>query len=299
MSGAPSRRCPECGREVASERRLYRTHRRWRWAAAGLLIAILGHACRLVPVVQREGWWGAAPRLVLIAAMPYLDNAGSMAVPVRPTNPLLGQLVGRFHPESFDPGNFYPWERWLLRPICRSVLAGTGSDGSRAVAAMFYVTVREDAIESVPESCRAPVIIATTARVYGRCSTCRCTGAVSEGRFLIAFERSTRNFRFEFLGTDPMTMRYVIWRDEAGVHQWWTVEPKIQDSTDLDQALGGAYGVCHRASGVVPELLLPKVTSGVGITDLVHTVVAGVEEKDGRRRSASSTPSRTAPRRAA
>src|SRR4051794_34257850 len=56
MAGIASLRCPECGREARAERRLRRTRRRWRWAAASLPLILAGLAAIETPAIRRGGW---------------------------------------------------------------------------------------------------------------------------------------------------------------------------------------------------------------------------------------------------
>lgn len=69
MSGTAGLVCPECGRAARAERRLFRTRRRWGWAAAGAGAVLGGYAAWCGPRVRDEGWrWGFAPTTVLFAA---------------------------------------------------------------------------------------------------------------------------------------------------------------------------------------------------------------------------------------
>lgn len=70
MGGIPGLKCPECGREARSERRLFRTRRRWRrgvLAAAGVLAGLVVQA---IPAYRSGGWVAALPSWVLMYAAP-------------------------------------------------------------------------------------------------------------------------------------------------------------------------------------------------------------------------------------
>jgi hypothetical protein len=284
LSGGPGLTCPECGREHTSERRCFRTRRRWRWVWAAALILIGAHLAASVPAIRTRGWWAAAPRLVLLASLPLLDQTGKMDIRWRSKNPLYRELEGRFDAAIVGAPGFYPWERWLVRPICRVMLTGSGSDQSKNLAAMFYISAGAPPVERLPESARARIIIARAAGTYSTCSTFRGTG-VSDGKpFFIAFERATGHFRFEYTDAtySPRKTRYVIWRNQSGLHVWWSIRPDDNRvTTDLSMALAGAYGVSSRSSGTIPELLL-RSPHAVGITDMLKTRIAGVEPIDGR-----------------
>ena len=56
MAGVPGLRCPECGAEQRSERRLFRTRRRWKSAAAAVLLALLGAGVGATPAILAGMW---------------------------------------------------------------------------------------------------------------------------------------------------------------------------------------------------------------------------------------------------
>lgn len=66
MGGIEPRRCPECGREHASEKHLHFARRRWWWAAPALLVLLLGVGAIKVPGVRARGWIRVVPTTLLI-----------------------------------------------------------------------------------------------------------------------------------------------------------------------------------------------------------------------------------------
>lgn len=72
MSNAPAEarlRCPECGREARRERQLFKTPRRWRWAAASLLIFIAAAYLGVQPKVRQDGWTSVMPTTLIIIGL--------------------------------------------------------------------------------------------------------------------------------------------------------------------------------------------------------------------------------------
>ena len=74
MAGLATLRCPECGREQASERKLTVARRRWRMIVPGVLLAATGGVCGGAPWLARAGWIASAPRPVLVLAMYITDG---------------------------------------------------------------------------------------------------------------------------------------------------------------------------------------------------------------------------------
>lgn len=74
MDGIEGRRCPECGKTTKSERRLFRTRRKWRWAA----VAALGVIASL-PLAGWSRWetkgWEGVPGDVLVR-LAWMDSQG-------------------------------------------------------------------------------------------------------------------------------------------------------------------------------------------------------------------------------
>jgi len=98
MEGTTERRCPECGREAASDRRLFRTRRHWRRAVIGMILIVISGSAFCGRQVQRHGWIGAVPSAAYILALPHLD--------LRTTYP---ELTGRI-----EKGDLRAWEYRLL-----------------------------------------------------------------------------------------------------------------------------------------------------------------------------------------
>lgn len=79
MSGADASRekglvCPECGRDAKRERRLYKTRKRWGWAAIGIAMAIAAYAAVMTPRVRRDGILKYVPTEALIMSLSSLET---------------------------------------------------------------------------------------------------------------------------------------------------------------------------------------------------------------------------------
>ncbi len=66
MSAIDGLRCSECGREVKSERKLFKTRRRWRWAIVGLAAVVAGYPVARIPAIRAHGWVAAIPTTALV-----------------------------------------------------------------------------------------------------------------------------------------------------------------------------------------------------------------------------------------
>lgn len=75
MTATMGLRCPECGREAALEKQLHRAHRKRRWIAAGLLVAVASYPVFKWPLFQRSGWVGMLPRTATIWLIPDLPKS--------------------------------------------------------------------------------------------------------------------------------------------------------------------------------------------------------------------------------
>jgi hypothetical protein len=70
-------RCPECGREAASEGALLRTRRRWGWGAIACAAVVAGLvSLRAVEAWERGSWWALAPSWAMRGVMAVDDWTG-------------------------------------------------------------------------------------------------------------------------------------------------------------------------------------------------------------------------------
>lgn len=74
MEGSAGRRCPECGREARSERRMLRSRRRWLPAAAGAALMLAGAAAVAWPLSAGGAWKKWVPNTALIVMLPWTDE---------------------------------------------------------------------------------------------------------------------------------------------------------------------------------------------------------------------------------
>lgn len=63
--------CPECGKPIKAQGRLFRTRRRWGYAALAALAIVLGGVLSLTPTVRSGRGWTLVPDPVLIALLPW------------------------------------------------------------------------------------------------------------------------------------------------------------------------------------------------------------------------------------
>ncbi len=74
MSATAGLRCPECGREAKSERRMFKRNRRWGWIATGLTLSLASWFVLRWPDYQKNGqFYGPrafVPRTVMVVGWP-------------------------------------------------------------------------------------------------------------------------------------------------------------------------------------------------------------------------------------
>lgn len=100
MKGTGSLRCSECGRTAKHEKTLYRIRRRWRWAAIGLTLIVVGYFLPISSRIRQLGWVGAVPTTLIIFAVDWVDD---------PRHPLAWELD--LHLVN---AQMWQWQRELL-----------------------------------------------------------------------------------------------------------------------------------------------------------------------------------------
>ena len=68
--------CPECGARHTTRRRLCKTRRRWRRAAAGLTLVLIAIGAGFARHVHRDGLINATPTWAYTVALPWLEQGG-------------------------------------------------------------------------------------------------------------------------------------------------------------------------------------------------------------------------------
>lgn len=131
MAGVPGMRCPECGREAKSERRLGRTRRRWRWAATGALAVLAGGSAAAFPTVQRDGWTALVPVPVMLRLMSYFEKDATTAFDGVVSRSFVGTTWTSTSvtalPRPTAPPGLPRWDRLLLARRCVTLLDGPGT----------------------------------------------------------------------------------------------------------------------------------------------------------------------------
>lgn len=105
MTGSPTLLCPECGKTSASEKKLYKTRRRWRFAALAVVVLLIAAATGIVPKLRDNSWPQLLPDVVFIAAAPF--DFGGHAFRI--------ESQERFEMEEFDRSNRDGW--WPRRTL--------------------------------------------------------------------------------------------------------------------------------------------------------------------------------------
>ena len=118
MDRATSLRCPECGHEAKSDRALYRTRRRRKWAAVSLLPLLLAAFLAVQPKVQRDGWGSVMPATVLILLLRLDDRQWVLDGIEYHLNETQGHPLMTLSWSVPMEDNLWQWQwRWLARSV--------------------------------------------------------------------------------------------------------------------------------------------------------------------------------------
>lgn len=152
----PGLQCSECGREYAKESVLYRTRRRWRFAALGVLMVFIGYAGFIARKAFMDGWPSAVPSSALVMFWPISEkdwlDLDFAATPT--TDGAFWELHDRM-----ENGQLWDWqERWWAHRLAKYAKAHRrfGVDRERAtLEKLTRVTIPLDRpIESMDELAR-------------------------------------------------------------------------------------------------------------------------------------------------
>lgn len=153
MAGVRGLRCPECGREARSERRLLRTRRK-RWALALCTVLLLASGAVLgTQRVRQDGWARYAPSTLLIWMLPTLDDHESPAY--RELRSRLAPSEGWFSlkREGGRLDTLWDWQRSLLAGRCTVAIAADAPAAAHDLALMLLWQLGPDAAPAVPRLC--------------------------------------------------------------------------------------------------------------------------------------------------
>jgi hypothetical protein len=109
MSGVPGLACPECGRTAKGVQSLFRTRRRWRRGAVGLVVATFGVVISLAPGIWNEGSLSLVPTPVLIRFAPsaWNDQVWDAGTQLWVLNPVAKEIQRRLKGgETFTEGQW-------------------------------------------------------------------------------------------------------------------------------------------------------------------------------------------------
>lgn len=100
----------------------------------------------------------------------------------------------------------------------------------------------------------------------------------------------TRSLPFKTVFTRPSALRYefkdgsnrmVVWSDEKGFHNWWSVQPGVKDFDTIELAMAGPSGVSGGSATAITTLLLPDMNWGLRVTELAKPKLAAKEKING------------------
>lgn len=123
MSATSGLKCPECGRESASERDLYRSRSRKRWLFVGVLIAASSYPAWRGPLLAKHGPIAIVPRAIVLSLLPEISARwGPSRLPVWSRAAMLISGLGSKSPLNLVERRCLAFglRRWLLDDARRS-----------------------------------------------------------------------------------------------------------------------------------------------------------------------------------
>ncbi len=111
--------CPECGRGHRSVRAMSRTRRRWRLAAAGVVLSVAGVVVGLTPAYRGGRLMAMAPSWALAEMVPLFPSVRKVVFPAKhhPGYELIQRLIA----SERSGGGPLPW---TARPMSHAEIAG-------------------------------------------------------------------------------------------------------------------------------------------------------------------------------
>ena len=119
-------RCPECGNQSKSARKLHKTRRRWKWAFASFIPFLGAGYLAVQPKVRENGWISITPNTVLVLSLRLPDPTWAL----NELDERKGELL------ALDPHFLWNWQ-WSL---------AAGALGEIALNGKLNVGVRQDAL---------------------------------------------------------------------------------------------------------------------------------------------------------
>ncbi|MEQ8317161.1 MAG: hypothetical protein RIE77_14905 [Phycisphaerales bacterium] len=312
MDGVPASEmggwtCPECGRAVVKDRKLFRTRRRWGFATLAAILLLGSYASYAGPIVRDHGWWRLAPDVVLIAMLPQIERFDyHVHYPAQGIAPAVDITANDLHsefrwrsrprmqysntPDVGEPhwtnGGLWPWEQWLLLHRARTLLAQDTDGRYRHTAAQVLVALDDEA--NVPAGAEGYAIMARSASVYASLDAYVDYGInVTNGAgphpyafFATGMQRPHR-FRLESRDNHPFEHspwhRHVAWRGDAGIiWEWWTITGGVPQQAS---SLGTALAAIHFG---MTGALLPREEWSSPLARLAEPTLVGEEILHGR-----------------
>jgi hypothetical protein len=151
-------RCPECGREIRKESRLFRTRRRWKWAFASLLVFAAAGYLAIQPKVREHGWASVTPATVLIFALEMDDPQWALdgiTQRIEVDVSQLGYPVTGMN--TLDANRLSPWQWRLIATKCIPILdapcpAATRRSALRLLSRSEHFVTDDLAVEAIYEA---------------------------------------------------------------------------------------------------------------------------------------------------
>ncbi|WP_080239732.1 hypothetical protein [Spirosoma rigui] len=174
--------------------------------------------------------------------------------------------------------------------------------GNQISRSLFVVLLVGMGIPTPGQTLSGNQIFKRMIRVYAEAKTYQDQGSLQTGfyqegqthpernqvkKFATAYSRATGQFSFWYENKNrsffDLPDKWVIWRQDHVVHQWWSMHESLTQKQPLADALGALTGVSGTASRKIPGLLLKEpIGAGWGIDDLKNVKLLGFETQGDR-----------------
>ena len=153
MSATEGLRCSECGYAAKREKKLFKTHRRWRWMLVAIVLLVAGHVTHTAPRIQKAGWIGTIPTTILITVFPWQHKM--RWITTLAYQPGWAEAIYQELERRINSNETWQWQRHKLAKMSADLLIfviwqGLDSQSHSEINYIYYA-IGEDASHVYPQ----------------------------------------------------------------------------------------------------------------------------------------------------